>query len=520
MRRRAFTLLMSLASLLAGLLPVGAAFYFSWQYTLNAEIRHLDELSALALARAERVLDVAAAELPALELISSQPCGPEHMQLMRDTAFRAPYVREIAYVRDGDILCSSAGEGLGSAQLPAPDWQDGTRRVWWHLPMGDVTQGSSVGMGQGSHVALIHTDHFLTGRAGDTRLLLLSSIDRSPVAATDEPLLPVMRDVAGSGREHVEGDRLYAVAPSTCYPLLAVGARPRSLLLSAWTGPLMLAMLLGLTVSALLMLAMQRFIDQYLSPANALRTAVRRGDLRVAYHPQIRLSDGRCVGAELLVRWPTQHEPVLSTDDLVRLAEHSGFEHEITARVLAIAMEDIGDLLAGRPDLSVSLNVASHDLVNGSLRGLLARELDARHIARCQIELELTERSLIEAGSAGGILTELRELGHRVLLDDFGTGYSSLSYLQHLPVDALKIDRVFVGTIGVDSPHSPLLPHIIEIARSRRLHMVAEGVETPQQADYLRHHGVEFAQGYLYARPLDAREFRLFLADMSATDTE
>jgi sensor c-di-GMP phosphodiesterase-like protein len=99
-----------------------------------------------------------------------------------------------------------------------------------------------------------------------------------------------------------------------------------------------------------------------------------------------------------------------------------------------------------------------------------------------------------------------------VLLDDFGTGYSSLSYLHDLPVDALKIDRVFVGTIGAETPHAPLLPHIAEIARARGLHMVAEGVETEQQADYLREQGVEIAQGYLYARPMDAGEFRHFLA--------
>jgi sensor c-di-GMP phosphodiesterase-like protein len=202
----------------------------------------------------------------------------------------------------------------------------------------------------------------------------------------------------------------------------------------------------------------------------------------------------------------------MSTDDLVHLAEHSGFEHEITARVLRTAISEIGDLLQRRPELTVSLNVASHDLESGGLAELLSDVLDGNGIRRSQIELELTERNLIQAGSAGAVLARLREAGHKVLLDDFGTGYSSLSYLHDLPVDALKIDRAFVGTIGVDSVHAPLVPHIAEIARSRKLQMVAEGVETEQQADYLREQGVQIAQGFLYARPMDADEFRRFLA--------
>ncbi len=124
----------------------------------------------------------------------------------------------------------------------------------------------------------------------------------------------------------------------------------------------------------------------------------------------------------------------------------------------------------------------------------------------------MRRRNLIQAGSAGAVLAELREAGHKVLLDDFGTGYSSLSYLHDLPVDALKIDRAFVGTIGADTPHAPLVPHIAEIARTRRLQMVAEGVETEHQANYLREQGVQIAQGFLYARPMDAAEFRQFLA--------
>jgi sensor c-di-GMP phosphodiesterase-like protein len=512
MRRRALTTLLTVAALLAGLLPVAAALYFSWAYTLRVETQHLDALAQQALTRAEQVFDDAQSELGGLQSFPQPACSPAHIERLRQIAYCTPFVREIAYVENGHIACSSMGSEVQRV-LPAADWSDGKgRRIWFRVThtLDDVRP--SVAIGRGNHIALIHASHFQARAVGDTQLAVLSTTDWLPLAHLDQPLLPSMIDTAVTGRERIQGDRLYAVAQSTQLPIVAVGAQSRAQLMAAWTEPLVMMTLLGLLVSTMLTWAVRRFARQYFSPATALLSAIRRGELRVAYHPQIRLSDGRCVGAELLVRWPDQNEPVMSTDDLVRLAEHSGFEHEITARVLRTAVSEIGDLLQRRPELTVSLNLASHDLERGDLIGLLADALDGNGIRRSQIELELTERNLIQAGTAGDVLVQLREAGHKVLLDDFGTGYSSLSYLHDLPVDALKIDRAFVGTIGAETPHAPLLPHIAEIARTRRLHMVAEGVETEHQAAYLREQGVEVAQGYLYARPMDASEFRHFLA--------
>lgn len=506
-------MLLTVAALLAGLLPVAAALYLSWSYTLRVETLHLDILAQQALGRSEQALLEAQSELEGLADIPQPPCSAAHIERLQQVAYNTPFVRGIAYAENGSIRCSSMGATPLSAPLPAADWNDGKgRRLWFRLSHPLVNSRPSVAIGQGTHIALVHASHFEVPAVTDTRLVVLSITDWLPLAQVEEPLLTSMIDTAITGREHMQGDRLYAVAQSAVLPIVAVGAQSRSRLLAAWTEPLVLSTLMGAIVSALLVWVVRRFANQVFSPATVLLSAIRRGELRVAYHPQIRLSDGRCVGAELLVRWPDQNEPVMSTDDLVHLAEHSGFEHEITARVLRTAISEIGDLLQRRPELTVSLNVASHDLESGGLAELLSDVLDGNGIRRSQIELELTERNLIQAGSAGAVLARLREAGHKVLLDDFGTGYSSLSYLHDLPVDALKIDRAFVGTIGVDSLHAPLVPHIAEIARSRKLQMVAEGVETEQQADYLREQGVQTAQGFLYARPMDADEFRRFLA--------
>ncbi|WP_040570697.1 EAL domain-containing protein [Methyloversatilis thermotolerans] len=515
MRRRALTWLLTAAALVAGLLPVVAALYFSWVYTLRVETLHLDALAQHALNRAEQVFDDAEVGLDLLQDHHGQVCSEEHVQALRDINYRTPFVREIAYVDNGEILCTSMGDGF-QRRLPAPDWADSQgRQIWFRVTHALDDKKPSVGVGRGHYLALIHASHFETRAVGDTRLAVLSTTDWLPLAPIDELLLPSMIDTAVTGRERIQGDRLYAVVQSRHLPMVVVGAQTRAQLLAAWTEPLVMMTALGILVSALLVWAVRRFSRDYFSPASALLSAIRRGELRVAYHPQIRLSDGRCVGAELLVRWPDQNDPVMTTDDLVHLAEHSGFEHEITARVLRNAISEIGDLLQRRPELTVSLNLASLDLERGDLSELLNEVVDASGIRRSQIELELTERTLIQAGAAADALARLREAGHKVLLDDFGTGYSSLSYLHDLPVDALKIDRAFVGTIGADTPHAPLIPHIAEIARARSLQMVAEGVETEQQARYLREQGVEIAQGYLYARPMDAGEFRHFLATRS-----
>jgi sensor c-di-GMP phosphodiesterase-like protein len=146
------------------------------------------------------------------------------------------------------------------------------------------------------------------------------------------------------------------------------------------------------------------------------------------------------------------------------------------------------------------------DLRSPKLPILLREQLQHWNIAAQQIILEITERGFVDPQTTLPVIASYRQAGHRISIDDFGTGYSSLSYLQRLDVDTLKIDKSFVDTLE----YKPLTPHIIEMAKALDLATVAEGVETERQRDWLRDHGVIYAQGWLYSKALPKEKFILW----------
>ena len=170
-------------------------------------------------------------------------------------------------------------------------------------------------------------------------------------------------------------------------------------------------------------------------------------------------------------------------------------------------MREMRALLLANGHLHIAINVCASDIQTGRLLDVLARALDGSGIAVGQIWLEATERGFIDVAAARNALERARAMGFSVAIDDFGTGYSSLAYLQNLPVDALKIDKSFIDTIGGDTVTSSVTSHIIDMAHTLELQIIAEGVETPLQADYLRERGVEYGQGWLFSKALPAAQF-------------
>jgi sensor c-di-GMP phosphodiesterase-like protein len=229
-------------------------------------------------------------------------------------------------------------------------------------------------------------------------------------------------------------------------------------------------------------------------------------EICVHYQPIVCLKTGKIVGAEALSRWKLADGAFLSPDIFIPLAEQTGLITTLTEYIVTSVFSDLGKWLHKHPNMHVSINLAPEDLASTALHELIRHNLQFWKVQPSQIALELTERQFAAPEISQPLMAAYRNEGHSIYLDDFGTGYSSLSYLKDLNIDVLKIDKSFIGTLK----HQPVTPHIIEMAKTLQMEMVAEGIETDEQRHWLSGHGVQFGQGWLFSKARPKTEFILW----------
>lgn len=239
-----------------------------------------------------------------------------------------------------------------------------------------------------------------------------------------------------------------------------------------------------------------------------LRLAIEQQQFSLRYQPIASIRDRRIVGVEALVRWEHPRRGEVAPNEFIPIAEETGLVVPLDTWVLQEACWQMAawrsaDRLAA--DAHVSVNLSGRQLGDGDLVSHIAGALERSGLAPDALWLEITESTLMDdAVGAARTLTAIRELGAHLVIDDFGTGYSSLAYLKRFPVDALKIDRSFVDGLGRDPESEAIVQAVVGLARSLRLIVVAEGVETGAQLAQLRRLGADTCQGYLVARPMRA----------------
>lgn len=266
--------------------------------------------------------------------------------------------------------------------------------------------------------------------------------------------------------------------------------------------------------------SLTRHAEERLHIESALRRALERDELVLHFQPQIELSSGEMIGAEALVRWAHPERGLLGPDVFIPLAEETGLILALGDWVLRAACQACRhwplNPHSQRPFV-VAINLSSRQFLQQDFPGRVAAILHECGIPPEQIELELTESALMEQGGAAlSMLHALKSLGVSLALDDFGTGYSSLAYLKQLPIDTLKIDRSFVRDIPGDADDMAIAATIIAMARTLRMSVVAEGIETEEQLAFLREQGCAFGQGYLFSAAMPADVFRRRLHAVTA----
>jgi len=251
--------------------------------------------------------------------------------------------------------------------------------------------------------------------------------------------------------------------------------------------------------------------------ANELRKAIKNDELHCVFQPQLNLKTNSVIGAEVLLRWSNPLLGNISPAEFIPIAESTGLIQELGTWVLEQTCRVLDNCLRQGIEIRLAVNLSAVQFKQADLASQIADLLRKYSIKPKYLEVEITESMLMrDVKKAVSVLEKLKEMNIRIAIDDFGTGYSSLSYLRRFPLDALKVDQSFVDQLVVDSDDTAITLAIISMAKSLRLEVIAEGVETAQQLEFLRENNCDDIQGYFFSKPLIEADFKNFIQQHAA----
>ena len=256
--------------------------------------------------------------------------------------------------------------------------------------------------------------------------------------------------------------------------------------------------------------------SEYMALANSLHRAIDRQEICVFYQPLVDLNSGQIIGAEALARWQHPDLGLIMPSKFIPVAEQTG----LILRLSELVLNDVCKQMRAWQELSISygfiaVNLSGqHFRPNSNLIEMLSKVLQESGVEAHHLELELTESVIMQnAEFTIQVLSQLQAMGVKIAIDDFGTGYSSLSYLKHFPVNTIKIDRCFIEEVLTDRHDASIALAIIDLAHSLSLKVIAEGVETEEQVQFLKANGCDQMQGYFFSPPIPATEFEKMVID-------
>ncbi|MGE7993158.1 EAL domain-containing protein [Pseudomonas sp. NPDC089554] len=503
--------LASLVALASAAVLLAGSFGVTLQHMKQSESAQMNARGERFLERLEQVFGQLREGVDQLQAQPLRGCDPAMLAALQQVSLSYRFVYEAIYV-DGPMACSTRGGARLMEPLRAPDIQGPTYSYWLNTTTEPNENLAALMLGRGPFLVSTSRGHLtdvVDLPAGGSLLVVLDHGARAiPVLGPTQPWPPAEGWPPPSNKALLElSDRLVYRMPtkSPDYQLVLIAPRAslplrmNGMLWLLFPGSVLLACCIGWLVLQLIL--------QRRSMSSELQNALRRGELQVLYQPIFELDSRRCVGAEALVRWRRPDGTLTSPELFIPLAENTGQIRQITDFVLQRVLEQLGQLLRANRHLYISVNLAACDVMVPRIGRVAARLLAHHRVAASQIAFEVTERGLVDVVVARDNLQALRNVGHQVLIDDFGTGYCSLAYLQTLPVDCLKIDKAFIDALGHDAASSGVAPHIIRMAHDLHLRVIAEGIECEDQAVLLNSEGVNYGQGWLFAHPLNARQF-------------
>jgi sensor c-di-GMP phosphodiesterase-like protein len=493
-----------------------------WRESLETEERRLAELARVLGERTEQIIVDARDMLDSFNRSGVERCSQAHISAMHEAAVNKPYIRAIGYWRAAERLC---GVGYIQAIELKPSRADRIYEsgviAWWPSSQTNVGGVQLFLMRLGDHDVAIDPRMLLEQGTVQKRQAGLW-VEGLPMSKTvPEADIPAPDSMPVGLTLEQENNRLVSrFSLGTIFPIDIVAVESIGSFWDRYLPALLATGGLGLVLTAAWIYLVVRYTRHRLSLPTQLRAALAGGHIEAYYQPIVELASGRCSGAEVLARWVRPDGETVRPDLFIPIAEEAGLVPEITLAMLAATLRDLAPLLNEQPGLCINVNLATEDLASDKFMQAMAGQLEKHAVAPGSVKLEISERTMVNTEQSRELVREFRRRGHRVAVDDFGTGYSSLSYLSSFELDTLKIDKSFVDAIGTEAVTNHVVGHVIDMAKSLQLDIVAEGIETGEQARWLLAQGVEYGQGFLFSRPLPADGFQLFLHARNDPDNE
>jgi sensor c-di-GMP phosphodiesterase-like protein len=446
-------------------------------------------------------------------------CSDAELAYFRSLIFRAEYVHDLGRMRENQINCSAIMGRLAQPKSVSPADivnPDGTR-THRNLPPSetDALQSNGVQLGN-SYIVFSNYRYSHLGSTSIHYIRTSPNLRTGQIGVLRGKAINLDQQVLTQNGDFWRNGVLYATRCSTQKPSCTVTyislrealQNNRFLIRTCAFAGGLAGLLFGLFCSTI--------YRRSKGLERQLRRAIHKNDVQIVYQPIVDLSSGKTVEAEALARWTDEDGFSISPETFIRIAEEHGFIGEFTEMVVRQVLRDFGEFLPDHPDFRININVAAADLADAKFLPMLANSLRQAGVSPSNLAIEVTESSTARVQIARETIHLLREAGHSVQIDDFGTGYSSLAYLHDLAVDAIKIDRVFTQAIGTESVTVGILPQILAMAKILNLQVIAEGIETVDQAGYFAGSEIPvLGQGWLFGRPVAAQAFLEQLAQAS-----
>ncbi|MDP2246998.1 MAG: EAL domain-containing protein [Nitrosomonadales bacterium] len=506
---------------LLGVLLIAASVYVSLnlarQQAEEKELSQLDSLNHNVLTRIHNTSDQF---VYAVKLLSSAPpqteCSESSVAHMQQIAISGNMLQAIGYLRNNQFQCSSQANLLDGLDLGEPSFTTpGDTKIWVNVFLPKAPERRYMALARNGYAAI---------------LLPVDAVDFHTASSTSIGIFDIESKFLYTSRGEIKSDwisnfktgsknafideksgYLVSILTSETARTGVLTATPISEVSKSVVGFAKSIVPLGV-LFAMGLLAVCIYLARYrYSVKSELTAALKNNEFYLEYQPIIDLRTKACVGAEALVRWRKSDGTNVRPDLFVPLAEDSGQIRHITKRVLNLIAKDMAKLLRKYPNFHMGINLSSADLQSEETVTLLETMVKRIGYGKGKFVIEATERGFLNDGIAQKLVNSIRGMGMQVAIDDFGTGYSSLSYLTKFELDFLKIDKTFVDAVGTDAVTSNVAFHIIEMAKSLNLKMIAEGVETEKQAAILLERGVVYVQGWLYAKSFSPQDLMAYV---------